>query len=141
MKEDEKNIDFYVCLSYLANCLFSLGEKTSEEKLVKNILRSLPKRFDMKVTEIEEARDIRTIKVDEIIGSLLTFEMAINDKLENKFKGVSFKADVESDKKPVEEDTKDNLSNFIALLAKRFIKVMRRPDKRLKTNFLITLEV
>jgi RNase H-fold protein (predicted Holliday junction resolvase) len=39
----------------IANAFDSLREKISEEKLVKKILRSLPKRFDMKVTAIEEA--------------------------------------------------------------------------------------
>ncbi|MCI66806.1 gag-pol polyprotein, partial [Trifolium medium] len=51
----------------------------SEEKLVAKILRSLPKRFDMKVTVVEEANDISEMKVDELIGSLKTFEVAIND--------------------------------------------------------------
>lgn len=51
-----------------------------EEKLVRKILRSLPKRFYMKVTSIEEAKDVSTIKVDELIGSLLMFEMVIDYK-------------------------------------------------------------
>jgi len=39
----------------IANSFESLGEKISDEKLVRKILRSLSKRFDMKVTAIEEA--------------------------------------------------------------------------------------
>jgi len=42
----------------IANSFDSLGEKLPDEKLVRKILRSLPKRFDMKVTTIEEAQDI-----------------------------------------------------------------------------------
>jgi len=34
----------------IANSCDSLGEKLTDEKLVRKILRSLPKRFDMKVT-------------------------------------------------------------------------------------------
>lgn len=49
-----------------------------EEKLVGKILRSLLKKIDMKVTAIEEAQDLSTLKVDELIGSLQTFELAIN---------------------------------------------------------------
>lgn len=43
-------------------------------------MRSLPNRFDMQATTIEEAHDINTIKVDELISSFLAFEMEINDK-------------------------------------------------------------
>lgn len=55
-------------------------KKVYEEELARKILRYLPKKFDMKVTAIEEAQDISSIKVDDLIGSLLTFEMAINVK-------------------------------------------------------------
>lgn len=44
----------------------------TEEKLVVKILRSLPKKFDMKVTAIEEAQDIKNMKVEELIESLQT---------------------------------------------------------------------
>ena len=47
-----------------------LGEKMTEEKLVRKILRSIPKRFDMKVTAIEGAQDIKKMKVEELIESL-----------------------------------------------------------------------
>ena len=58
--------------------------------LPKKILRSLPKRFDMKVTVIEETQNLSSIKVDELINSLKTFEMSINDKLEKNNKGITF---------------------------------------------------
>ena len=68
----------------------SLGEKISEEKLVRKILRSLPKRFDMKFTTIEEAQDISSLKVDELIGSLQNFEITVNNKTDKKGKGIAF---------------------------------------------------
>jgi hypothetical protein len=58
----------------------------SDEKLSRKILRSLPKRFDMKVTAIEEAQDIANMKVDELVGSLQTFEMSINERGDKKNK-------------------------------------------------------
>jgi hypothetical protein len=54
----------------IANMSSSLGEKMLKEKLVRKILILLPKKFDMKVTTIEKARDIGNMKVDELIGSL-----------------------------------------------------------------------
>ncbi|MCI73770.1 gag-pol polyprotein, partial [Trifolium medium] len=40
------------------------------------MLRSLPKKFDMKVSAIEEAKDISDMKLDELVGSLQTYEVA-----------------------------------------------------------------
>ncbi|XP_020418040.1 uncharacterized protein LOC18778847 [Prunus persica] len=51
------------------------GEKISADRVVKKILRSLPQRFQLKVTAIEEIRDLNTMKVSELIGSLQTYEM------------------------------------------------------------------
>jgi hypothetical protein len=70
MKDDEDIYDFHMSILDIANSFDALGEKIPEDKLVKKILRSLPKRFDMKVTAIEEAQNIYTMKVDELIGSL-----------------------------------------------------------------------
>lgn len=77
----------------------------------------------MKFKDIEEAQDINSIKVDELVGSLLTFEMDVNEKNENKNKGVSFKSDVESDKEKEVEDNYDNFSNSIELIAKNLEKL------------------
>jgi len=55
MQEEETIHDYYVNVLDIANSFDSLGEKLSDEKSVRKILRSLPKRFDMKVTSIEEA--------------------------------------------------------------------------------------
>jgi hypothetical protein len=52
MKEDENIHDFHVNILDIANSFDSLGEKMFDEKLVRKILTSLPKRFDMKVTAI-----------------------------------------------------------------------------------------
>lgn len=73
MKEDETIIDFNVWFRDIANKSFALSENDYEEKMATKILRSLLKRFNMKVTTIEEAWNIFTIKVDELIELLLDF--------------------------------------------------------------------
>src|SRR4051812_6954098 len=73
MKEDETNYEFYMNVREISNNSAALGEKMTKEKLVRKILRSLPKRFDTKVTAIEEAQDINNMKLDKLIGSLQTF--------------------------------------------------------------------
>src|SRR3954465_5951499 len=123
MRDDESIKDFYMNLLDIANTSGALGEKMSDEKLVRKILRSLPKRFDMKVTAIEEAQDISKMKVEELIGSLQTFEMGISENSEKKNKSIAF---VSNSQEEVEESREENLSESIAMLGKQFNKIMRR---------------
>ncbi|MCH94417.1 gag-protease polyprotein, partial [Trifolium medium] len=90
MKEEETIHDFHMNVLEFANSFDALGETISDEKLVSKILRSLPKRFDMKVTTIEETQDLATIQVDELIGSLQTYELGINQRKEKKNKSLAF---------------------------------------------------
>ena len=55
MLEDESIHDYHLNILDIANAFDSL----------RKILRSLPKRFDMKVTAIEEAQNISNVKVDK----------------------------------------------------------------------------
>src|ERR1044072_236527 len=90
MSEEQTIAEFHMQIRDIANTSFALGEKMTNEKLVKKILRSLTKRFAMKVTAIEEAQDIGQMKVDELIGSLQTFELTLNDKAEKENKSIAF---------------------------------------------------
>ena len=44
---------------------------------MRKILRSLPESFHAKVTTIEESKDLDEIKVQELIGSLQTYELSL----------------------------------------------------------------
>lgn len=56
MKEGETITEYNVRLGDIANNSFSLGKKMSEEKLVRKILSSLPKRIYMKVTPLKKPK-------------------------------------------------------------------------------------
>lgn len=68
-----------------------------EEKLARKILRSLPKKIYMKATTIEESQDLSSIKVDELISSLQTFGLPLNDRFEKKKKNIAFVSKIEKD--------------------------------------------
>ncbi|XP_057445983.1 uncharacterized protein LOC130738093 [Lotus japonicus] len=133
MKEDETVSEFHMRVRDMANASFALGEQISEEKLVRKFLRSLPKRFDMKVTAIEEAQDIGSIKVDELIGSLQTFEMSLNERSDKKNKSIAFVSNAEDDDAS-EKESDENLSEAITLLGRKFNKVMRRFERKTRPN-------
>ena len=56
---------------------FNLGEKTEDSKIVRKILQSLSESFCVKVIAIEESKDLDDIKVQELIGSLQTYELSL----------------------------------------------------------------
>ena len=58
--------------------------------MVRKILRSLLDRFRAKVTAIEESKDVDSLKIDELVGSLQTFEMMLVSP--RKAKGIALKA-------------------------------------------------
>ena len=101
---------------------FNLGEKTEDSKIVRKILRSLPKSFCAKVTAIEESKDLDDIKVQELVGSLQTYELSLPNQRKSKslaLKTVNERVDVHdsSDDDAVEKD--------VAYLAKNFRKFLK----------------
>ncbi|KAH1057036.1 hypothetical protein J1N35_035101 [Gossypium stocksii] len=70
----------------LANQAFALGNEYSNSKLVRKLLRSFPVRFNIKVTTIEGAKYIETMRIDELIGSLLNFEINLKEANKGKLK-------------------------------------------------------
>ena len=77
MEEDETFDEFYAKLKDIVNSTFNLGESIAEPKIVRKILRSLLKRFHVKITAIEEVKDIDRIPLTEHVGNLQTYEMGL----------------------------------------------------------------
>ena len=80
MNEDESFDCFYSKLNEVVIGKFNLSEKKEDSKIVKKILRSLPESFRAKVTTIEESKNLDDIKVQELIGSLQTYELSLHPK-------------------------------------------------------------
>ena len=70
IEEDESFDEFYAKLKDIVNSAFNLGETIAKPKIVRKVLRSLPKRFHAKITAIEESKDIDKIPLTELVGNL-----------------------------------------------------------------------
>lgn len=68
---------------------------------MKKNLRLPPDRFHSKVTAIKESKNIESIKVEELVGFLMTYELHLHMRKNEKGFGVAFKA------KDVEEEADD----------------------------------
>ena len=77
MEDDESFNEFYAKLKDIVNSAFNLGDTILEPKIVRKVIRSLPKRFHAKITAIEESKDIDKIPLTKLVGNLKTYELGL----------------------------------------------------------------
>jgi arsenate reductase-like glutaredoxin family protein len=114
MLEDETFREFYTKISNLRNSMVSLGKSVSDVKLIRKILKSLPERFKIKVTTIEESKDLDEMKIEELVGSLQTYEHSLPPV--KKAKAIALETSTKKARVSSEEDS-DNEDDAVAMLA------------------------
>ena len=122
MEEDESFDEFYAKLKDIVNSAFNLGKTIPEPKIIRKVLRSLPKRFDAKITSIEESKDIDKIPLTELVGNLQTYELGLS-RIGKSGKGKSMALKAKSndtDESSNDEDSK--MKSYITRQFKRFMK-------------------
>ncbi|KAA0065486.1 gag-proteinase polyprotein [Cucumis melo var. makuwa] len=131
MEEDETIAEFIVRVLNIANELYTLGEKMSDSKLVRKVLRSLPSRFNIKITTIEEANDLSKMKLDELFGSLRTFELHLGDGESRRKIGLALTLVKEKLAKECKvSQNEDSLAKSMVLLTKKMMSEERRIMER-----------
>ena len=70
MEDDESFDEFYAKLKDIVNLAFNLGETIPEPKIVRKVIKSLPRRFHANITLIEESKDIDKIPLTELVSNL-----------------------------------------------------------------------
>src|ERR1051325_671927 len=88
----------------------------------------------MKVTAIEEAQEINSMKVDELVGSLQTFELGINERSDKKPKSKAFNSNTEERDEEYDLDIEEGLSNTIVFLGRKFNRVLKRMEGSSRPN-------
>ncbi|GAV83812.1 zf-CCHC domain-containing protein/UBN2 domain-containing protein [Cephalotus follicularis] len=125
MKENENISGMLVRFTNIINSLKSLNKCYTNSEMVRKILRCLPKSWMPKVTAIEEAKDLNTLPLEELLGSLMTHEMTIKNHEDDeeqdkkKKKVIAFKSSTTDSR---EEDSDDEM----ALITKRFKKYLAK---------------
>jgi hypothetical protein len=133
MLEEETFREFYTKVSDLRNSMVSHGKQISDVKLIRKILRSLPERFRIKVTTIEESKDLEEMKIEELVGSLQTYEYSLPPV--RKAKTIALKASKASKKKSIvsSDEDSDVDEDAVAMLAKNFECFMK--NNKFKKKF------
>ena len=122
MEEDESFDEFYAKLKDIVNSAFNIEETIPESKIVRKVLRSLPKRFHAKITAIEESKDIDKIPLTELVGNLQIYELGLTRiGKSSKSKSMALKAKSgDTNESSVDEDSK--MKSYITRQFKKLIK-------------------
>ncbi|KAH9670869.1 Integrase catalytic domain-containing protein [Citrus sinensis] len=127
MEQNENVYSMYTRFTDIVNTLGALGKTFSNSEKVKKIIRSLPKECRPKRTAIEEAKDLNTLPLDDLISSLISYEedLAAEKGHEEKKKSIALKASkYESDEESEPDDEE------LAMLARRFRKFFKKTGER-----------
>jgi hypothetical protein len=85
------------------NVIIGLGEEIEESVIVQKILRSLPMRFNPKISALEERSDMNSISMDKLHGVFTTYEMRTEQENPD-VKEAIFKASKRSKKNKKEQE-------------------------------------
>ena len=97
MKPNESIVEMFTRFTDVVNGLEGLGKRVSEQDKVSKILRCLLPKWNSKMEAIEEAKNLKELPLEELIGSLMTYEMKIarqekEMQEERKKKSIALKA-------------------------------------------------
>ena len=125
MSDDESFDEFYAKLNDIVNSAYNFGEIYDQPKIVWKILRSLTENFRPKVTTITESKDVDSIPVDELVGSLQSYELDLSKTTKSKSVALKSVNDVE-----VGEFDDELSATEIAYLAKNFRNFLRNNNRK-----------
>ena len=127
MKKDENISEMSTRFTNIINFLKSLGKAFTNEENVRKILRSLPKRWEANKTTIFAARDLKVLSLDELVGSLMTYELEMNSNVEEEEVKPKKKFALKSshhDHNNSEEESDEEKE--LALITRKFQKFLKR---------------
>ncbi|GAV63001.1 LOW QUALITY PROTEIN: UBN2 domain-containing protein, partial [Cephalotus follicularis] len=132
MHDNENISDIFTRFTTIVNSLKNLGKSYSNQELVRKILRCLPRSWTPKVTAIEEAKDLSTLPLGQLLGSLMTHEtsMKSHEHVDAKKKKTIALKDSREESESDEDDD-------IILISKQFKKFLKsqKGKKAFKKKF------
>lgn len=141
MNEDENIDEMYSRFTSIVNELRSLGKTYTTHDRIRKILRCLPSTWRPMVTAITQAKDLNSLALEDLIGSLKAHETLLqDDKPSRKGKMVALKAsqseqkdafpqNEETEEANEEENIQGEAEDELALITKKIQRMMRRRDQ------------
>jgi hypothetical protein len=111
MNEKEDIATYLLRVDEFFNDIRGLGEDLDESLVVQKVLRSLLLKYDVKVSAIEETRDLSKMTMDELHGTLMAYEMRTSIESDQTNNEGAFKAVKKT--KDKDNDLDEEIANFI----------------------------
>ena len=130
MEENESIHNMNTRFTNIINFLAALGKTFTMSERVKKVLRSLPKEWRPKKTAIEESKNLNTLSLDNLIGSLINYEEELESERKEEEKSkrqMAFKSQVQASDE-IESDEEE------AMMARKFKKMWKNPSQRKMYN-------
>jgi len=137
--EDETIDEMYARFTTILNEMRSLGKGYFTHERIKKILRCLPSMWRPMVTAITQAKDLKTMNLEDLIGSLRAHEVILQgDKPVKKVKTLALKASQqtssvtekdEQEPQEIEEVHEEEAEDELALISKRIQRMMMRRNQ------------
>ncbi|WJZ99721.1 hypothetical protein VitviT2T_018141 [Vitis vinifera] len=128
MKENETIVEMITRFTDIVNGFEALGKTYKESEKVIKILRSVPSKWHTKVTTIPEAKDLTKLPMEELIGSLMTYDINLAKKLkeseDKKKKSIALKATPKKEEE-IKEKKQSEKDDDLSLITRKLKKYMR----------------
>lgn len=79
LQVDETISSYYEKIYEISNEVVWLGEPISNEKIVSKMLKSLPEKYNTRISSTEEATDVTIMMIGDLVGKLVTFKMNLDE--------------------------------------------------------------
>ncbi|CAJ2659626.1 unnamed protein product [Trifolium pratense] len=140
MIENETIDEMFSRFTTIINELRSLGKTFSTNDRIRKLLRCLPVTWRPMVTAITQTKDLKTLPIEDLIGTLKAHEVILQgDKPLKKEKTIALKASqkdisfLEDDSKEL-EPTQEEAEGELALISGKIQRMLRRRDQ-IRRNF------
>ena len=130
MEENEDIATYFLVIDEVVNTMRGLGEKIKDVNIMQKVLRSLPIRFNSKVSTLEERTDLDTLEMDELHGILTSYEMRVASENPSR-KEADFKA-AKRGKKKIETEINNHEYSKEDVEEANFVKNLRRGSGKYK---------
>ena len=108
MSENETIDEMYARFTKIVNEMRSLGKAYSTLERIRKILRCLPSMWRPMVTAITQAKDLKYMNLEDLIGSLRAHEVVLQgDKPVKKVKTLALKASQQTSSVTDDDDVQE----------------------------------